>query len=440
VVELKFRSSGDARSFVAVASHAQWNLDKRSKKVTFQDFEYITKIGRGGFASVYLVRFRLTGELMAMKVTSKKDKDDVWHQMANERHVLEMCRGEPFCLQLRFAIQTSSMFALVTEFLGGGELVKIMQKYGRECSVAKSGVVPEDHMRQLSSEIFLGIKSLHSKRILWRDLKPENILLDLNGHARLADFGVAKELHRKMKSARGFVGTRTFMAPEMLKLKSHAFPCDIWSFGVLLFAMTYGRVPVEEQHLVKGKYQSAPILYSNAKTMPDGLLDLMRGCLTEDAEKRWSLEKIQNCAYFSSVDWPSVRSSTQRVAADWEASSQDFGKTIVSATEQGDIESVLGSRFDLEKIALDDGGFDQEVRQATLRAASGTIQIGGANFVQSAGSVGGGLSRSGTSERKVGWLKSKGLGLDGKRERGEERTLFGFEFHEDWNDEEWLDS
>ena len=47
--------------------------------------------------------------------------------------------------------------------------------------------------RFLTAELILGIEHLHARDVLYRDLKPENILIDIDGHIRLADFGLAKD-------------------------------------------------------------------------------------------------------------------------------------------------------------------------------------------------------------------------------------------------------
>ena len=65
------------------------------------------------------------------------------------------------------------------------------------------------------SEILLGIEHLHNKNIVYRDIKPENILVDIDGHIRIADFGLAKVIPNRTKSF-SFCGSPEYMCPEML--------------------------------------------------------------------------------------------------------------------------------------------------------------------------------------------------------------------------------
>lgn len=74
------------------------------------------------------------------------------------------------------------------------------------------------------AEVILAIEALHRNNIIFRDLKPANILLDEDGHALLADFGLAN--HRDDKDEfennlrKSFLGTPAYLAPEMVKKKT----------------------------------------------------------------------------------------------------------------------------------------------------------------------------------------------------------------------------
>jgi len=57
---------------------------------------------------------------------------------------------------------------------------------------------------------------MHAKHIIYRDLKPENILIDIDGHIRLADFGLSKEIDCTNMLNRSFCGSPEYMSPEML--------------------------------------------------------------------------------------------------------------------------------------------------------------------------------------------------------------------------------
>ena len=90
-----------------------------------------------------------------------------------------------------------------------------------------------------------GIIYLHSKQICHRDIKLENILVMKNDKIKIIDFGFAvkcnKDSYQKL-----FCGTPSYMAPEILnKKKYNPYYSDIWSLGVLFYAMIYGKFPFD---------------------------------------------------------------------------------------------------------------------------------------------------------------------------------------------------
>ena len=86
-------------------------------------------------------------------------------------------------------------------------------------------------MRFFAAQIVLGLKFLHSKKIIYQDLKPENILLDSNGYIKLADFGAAKYVSQT-RNYKTFIGTADYIAPEVLKKMPYSKAVDWWSLGI----------------------------------------------------------------------------------------------------------------------------------------------------------------------------------------------------------------
>jgi serum/glucocorticoid-regulated kinase 2 len=92
------------------------------------------------------------------------------------------------------------------------------------------------------AEILLGLEHLHSLDIVYRDIKPENILLDVDGHVRIADFGLSKIIPMRQR-AYSFCGSPEYMSPEMLACIGHDRRLDIYCLGALLFEMLTGLPP-----------------------------------------------------------------------------------------------------------------------------------------------------------------------------------------------------
>jgi len=123
----------------------------------------------------------------------------------SERKVLEEIQ-HPFIVKLHWAFKSKKELYFVMDLCTGGELFfHLIQK---RC-------FSEELAKFYMCELLLGFEHLHDNNIVFRDLKPENILVDIEGHLRIADFGLAKKLNRGDK-AFSFCGSPEYLSPEML--------------------------------------------------------------------------------------------------------------------------------------------------------------------------------------------------------------------------------
>lgn len=137
--------------------------------------------------------------------------------------------------------------------------------------------------------------------IAHRDIKLDNILLDGRGNVKIADFGVSKQTisGTQMKEQ---CGTPAYIAPEILRNKGYGLNVDLWSAGVVLFAMLYGTVPFKAQTMnelhqliLKGKYVLKEDVSANAR-------NLLRGLLEINPEKRLTIKQIYEHPWLKSMD------------------------------------------------------------------------------------------------------------------------------------------
>ncbi|XP_052626819.1 serine/threonine-protein kinase AtPK2/AtPK19 [Lactuca sativa] len=180
------------------------------KTIGLEDFEVMKVVGQGAFGKVYQVRKRDSLEIYAMKVVRKDKIVEKNHAeyMKAERDILTKI-DHPFIVQLRYSFQ-----------------------------LYHHGLFREDLARIYAAEIVSAVSHLHANGIMHRDLKPENILLDVDGHALLTDFGLAKEFDENARS-NSLCGTVEYMSPEIILGKGHDKAADWWSVGIF-FYMTRG--------------------------------------------------------------------------------------------------------------------------------------------------------------------------------------------------------
>ena len=90
-----------------------------------------------------------------------------------------------------------------------------------------------------------GVEYLHRLKIVHRDLKPENLLLDNFKNIKIVDFGLSNT-YKKNELLKTACGSPCYAAPEMIAGKKYeSIKVDIWSCGVILYALLCGSLPFE---------------------------------------------------------------------------------------------------------------------------------------------------------------------------------------------------
>ena len=279
------------------AGHSAENVSFRlDTKMSTNDFDIIKLIGKGSFGVVYQIEMKRDRKVYAMKMLKKKDlvaRKQVVHTNT-ERRVLANI-DHPFIVSLRKAFQTKSKLYMLMDFHCGGELFYHLQKEGKFSEVRS---------RFYAAEICLAIECLHGRGITYRDLKPENILLDFDGHIKITDFGLSKEVTSSHDSiTRTFCGSPEYLAPEMLLQKGYDHAVDWWAYGTILYEMLVGTPPFYDQDIQK--------MYQNILTQPVTFyqfmsresMQLIQGLLDKRPQHRMRCRQIKKAAFFRAVDW-----------------------------------------------------------------------------------------------------------------------------------------
>ena len=267
--------------------------------LTIDDFTLLSVIGRGYFGKVMLVRKKGTDEYYALK-SVRKTKLAESGKMASivaERNIMMMIRN-PFIVKLCFAFQTEKKFYLGQEYAPGGDLYFYMQHHG---------LVHIDDARLYVAEIAIAMEHLHELGVVYRDLKPENVLFGRQGHVKLTDFGLAKNILES--STNTFCGTMDYMAPEMVKSQPYSFAVDWWALGVVLCEMVTGKLPFcgdgtsNCKKLCDAICNSEPVI---GECADEDARDMIRMLLTKDEEKRPGFAEIQRHPFLSCLKWDYV--------------------------------------------------------------------------------------------------------------------------------------
>lgn len=158
--------------------------------------------------------------------------------------------------------------------------------------INRNGKMSEHDAVYVFRQMMSAMEYCHSFNICHRDLKPENILLSQEGEVKIIDFGMAA-LHQNDKKLRTSCGSPHYAAPELLKAKTYrGDKTDVWSMGVILFAMLEQRLPFDNEHLPTMLSLSKRALY----TMPEGFSpdakDMIKRILVTEPDKRISIREM----------------------------------------------------------------------------------------------------------------------------------------------------
>ncbi|KAG7888530.1 hypothetical protein KL936_003742 [Ogataea polymorpha] len=257
-------------------------------------------LGRGSTGRVRLAKHCVTGQLSAVKIVPKAAPGTVTHYKngkgpkidANglpygiEREIIIMkLISHPNIMALYDVWENDNELYLVLEYVEGGELFDFLINHGR---------LTEQEAVGYFKQIIKAVEYCHKFDICHRDLKPENILLDKNHNIKIADFGMAA-LETKHKLLETSCGSPHYASPEIVAGRTyHGSPSDVWSCGIIFFALLTGHLPFDDSNIRKlllkvqtGKFHMPVNLSSEAK-------DLIWSMLRVDPRDRISIHDILN--------------------------------------------------------------------------------------------------------------------------------------------------
>ena len=203
--------------------------------ITLDQLDFVKELGKGAYGKVYLVKGQKN--LYALKEANieelSKHKESMEYYK-NEKKIMSLL-NHPFIVGFINTFKTKQFLFFLLEYIDGisvREYIKTAQYKGRNIDLIK-----------FTAAILCNVVNFFQrKKIIHRDLKPENLMINSKGYIKIVDFGVAKDLTNK-DSTNTFLGTLNYMAPEMLMGKNYSFGIDVWSVGVILYELFYGKLP-----------------------------------------------------------------------------------------------------------------------------------------------------------------------------------------------------
>jgi NIMA (never in mitosis gene a)-related kinase len=209
-------------------------------------YEKIQHLGRGAYATVDLVKHKITGELRALKRINLQFLNEKERRNAENEAILMKVLVAPTIIHFYEQIVEDYYLIIAMEYAPGGALADKLQELRNQ-----GKRITNDQLIGWLSQILIALMVMHSKHILHRDLKTQNLFLSSENIIKVGDLGIAKSLNSSMEMAQSVAGTPYNMAPEIIKGESYGPKTDIWSLGCVMYEIATFRRPFEATDVQK---------------------------------------------------------------------------------------------------------------------------------------------------------------------------------------------
>ncbi len=215
---------------------------ENSETKRFGRYEVLAELGRGAMGVVYKARDPQIDRVVAVKTVSlwgqePEEETEFRMRFLNEAQAAGRLHhaGIVAIFDVGESLENHDPY-IVLEYVAGESLNRILSRERK---------LSPDKALQLAEQIAEALDYAHGQGVIHRDIKPANILVTEDGHAKIADFGIAKLNLAHFTLPGRVLGTPAYMAPEQLSGEGADGRSDLFSLGVILYAMVTGHSPFQ---------------------------------------------------------------------------------------------------------------------------------------------------------------------------------------------------
>lgn len=197
--------------------------------------------------------------------------------------------------------------------------------------------VTELEARCYLTQLIAGLKYIHEKHVVHRDLKLRNLFLNEKMQLKIGDFGLAARVAEGEKR-KTICGTPNYIAPEVLDSKTgHSFEADIWSVGILLYALLVGKPPFKAESSKETYAKIKEGVYTFPKDIPLSreAKDLITKLLTQDPRQRPTLDQILEHEFINGYGLPALMPVSTLICPPSESFCRKYLETPSTSSNEG---------------------------------------------------------------------------------------------------------
>lgn len=265
-------------------------------------YKVLRQVGTGGMAHVYKAVHIASHRVVAIKMLKEEYRDDRELLRRFEREARASLQLEHDNIVRGYDVgKHEGIPYMVLEYVEGPTLKEVIEENGRLSSSQATGIC---------CQLLDALQAAHNCGIIHRDIKPQNVILNSRGRAKLADFGIAREVSATTMTFDGknVLGSVHYISPEQAKGEMAGAESDIYSVGVTLYEMLTGKVPFKGETAV-----STALMHINTAptppidlvpTLPPSLNDIVLRAMEKDSTSRYHSARAMRSDLIRSLSDP----------------------------------------------------------------------------------------------------------------------------------------
>ncbi|OHS99133.1 CAMK family protein kinase [Tritrichomonas foetus] len=321
---------------------------------TVGQYVIIKTLGSGAFATVYMAQHTVTMAMVALKcIAKRKLRNQAEFELLQREINLMRSMDHPFIASFFEVLDDEKNFYISIEMVENGNLLDYINS---------NRGLQEQQARRIFCQLITVLSYLHvEKHVVHRDLKAENVLLDRNFNVRLVDFGLSKAFSKTDPFLQTTCGSPAYVAPEIIKEKPYTSAADIWSLGVLLYAMVVVTLPFNGDNISFMLQQIISVNPPIPNSLSPELRSLISRLLNKEPGARITLQEIIQHPWISEFE-------------DSKLMSEDFGLiNTLKVVNPQELDSGVVSEMRI--LGYDTAGLLQELKSGAINQRTAAYKM-----------------------------------------------------------------